>query len=206
MDELDTIANTPVVDVTAKRVSWLQLLLKRLMDLVLGVALLALFSPFILLVTVLIRMTAGAPAILKEDRVGRDGTTFQMYRFKTTPDKPPVTPPEGDRAYTAVGRFLVKANLDELPQLLNVLKNDMSLVGPRPEYVSIVRDYEAWQRKRFSVKPGITGLWQIVGRKDLFMHRNLEYDFFYIKNQSLLLDILILLKTIRSVLFARGLA
>jgi exopolysaccharide biosynthesis polyprenyl glycosylphosphotransferase len=205
-DELDTIASTPVVDVTARRVSWLQLLLKRVIDLLLGAFLLALFSPFMLLAAALIRVSSGAPAVLKEDRVGRGGILFKMYRFKTTAGVPPVEPPEGDRAYTPVGRFLVKANLDELPQLLNVLKGDMSLVGPRPEYVSIVRRYEAWQRKRFSVKPGITGLWQIVGRKDLFMHRNLEYDFYYIKNQSLLLDLLILIKTVRSVLFARGLA
>jgi len=203
--ELDSIANTPVVDVTERHVTWIQLLLKRFIDMVLGFLLLILFSPFILFVAAVIRLTSGAPAFLKEDRVGRNGILFKMYRYKTTPRIPPVEPPEGDREYSAVGRLLVKANLDELPQLINVLKGDMSMVGPRPEYVSIVRRYEPWQQKRFSVKPGITGLWQIVGRKDLFMHRNLEYDFFYIKNQSFLLDLLILLKTIPSVLFARGL-
>jgi len=202
---LDSFADTPVVDVSVKSTTLVHIFFKRLMDLTLGTFLLLIFSPFMLVMTVWIRRTAGSPALLKEERIGRHGNIFRMYRFRTTPDIPPPGPPGGERKYTPLGLFLVKANLDELPQLLNVIRGEMSLVGPRPEYISIVAEYEEWQRKRLSVKPGITGLWQVVGRKDLVMHRNLEYDFYYIKNQSILLDLLILLKTIPSVAFARGL-
>ena len=97
-----------------------------------------------------------------------------------------------------------RTSLDELPQLLNVLRGEMSLVGPRPEMPFIVSQYNDWQRIRLSIKPGLTGLWQILGRKDLYLHENLEYDFFYIKNQSLLLDLIILLKTIPAVLKGKG--
>jgi lipopolysaccharide/colanic/teichoic acid biosynthesis glycosyltransferase len=109
-----------------------------------------------------------------------------------------------DPRVTRFGRFLRKTSLDELPQLINVLRGDMSMVGPRPEMPFIVDKYEEWQRRRLDVKPGITGLWQIVGRKDLPLYLNLEYDFYYIRNQSLLLDLMILIKTIPAVLFGKG--
>jgi len=98
----------------------------------------------------------------------------------------------------------MRASIDELPQLINVLKGDMSLVGPRPEMPFIAASYDEWQRRRLSVKPGITGLWQILGRKDLPMHANLQYDFYYIRNRSLSLDVSILLRTIGVVLSRRG--
>ena len=95
-------------------------------------------------------------------------------------------------------------SLDELPQLINVLKGEMSLVGPRPEMPFIVEKYEEWQKKRLEVKPGITGLWQIMGRKDRPLHENLEYDFYYIRNRSILLDLIIILKTLPQVLLRKG--
>ena len=109
-----------------------------------------------------------------------------------------------DPRITKVGRILRRTSLDELPQLLNVLRGEMSLVGPRPEMPFIVANYNEWQRIRLTIKPGLTGLWQILGRKDLYLHENLEYDFFYIKNQSLLLDLIVLLKTIPAVLKGKG--
>ena len=109
-----------------------------------------------------------------------------------------------DRRITRIGRLLRKFSLDELPQLINVLKGEMSLVGPRPEMPFIVKKYEDWQRRRLDVKPGITGLWQIIGRKNLLLHENLQYDFYYIRNQSLISDIAILLKTIPGILFGKG--
>lgn len=105
---------------------------------------------------------------------------------------------------TPIGRFLRKYSLDELPQLLNVLKGEMSLVGPRPELPRLVARYEPWQRKRLEAKPGMTGLWQILGRKDLPLTENIHYDFYYIRNQSLLFDLAILLRTIPVVLSGRG--
>jgi lipopolysaccharide/colanic/teichoic acid biosynthesis glycosyltransferase len=116
-----------------------------------------------------------------------------------------VAPTEAtDPRITRFGRFLRRTSLDEFPQLLNVLKGDMSMVGPRPEMPFLVEKYEEWEKRRLDVKPGITGLWQIVGRKNLPLSLNMEYDFYYIKNQSLLFDIAILLKTIPAVIFGRG--
>jgi lipopolysaccharide/colanic/teichoic acid biosynthesis glycosyltransferase len=99
---------------------------------------------------------------------------------------------------------LRKTSLDELPQLLNVLVGHMSMVGPRPEMPFLVEQYEEWQRRRLDVKPGVTGLWQVVGRKNLPLSRNMEYDFYYIMNQSLFLDLVILVKTVPAVVFGRG--
>jgi lipopolysaccharide/colanic/teichoic acid biosynthesis glycosyltransferase len=109
-----------------------------------------------------------------------------------------------DPRITDFGRFLRVSSIDELPQLLNVLKGDMSLVGPRPEMPFIIEEYDDWQRRRLSVPPGITGLWQILGRKDLPMHDNLQYDFYYIRNRSLTLDLSILLRTAGAVVSRRG--
>jgi len=119
-------------------------------------------------------------------------------KFQEAPENP------DDPRITRAGRFLRKYSLDEIPQLLNVFRGEMSMVGPRPEMPFIVEKYEEWQRRRLCVKPGITGLWQIVGRKKLPLYRNLEYDFYYIRNQSLMLDLIILWKTIPAVLFGKG--
>ena len=109
-----------------------------------------------------------------------------------------------DPRITRYGRWLRRSSIDEIPQLLNVLRGEMSLVGPRPEMPFIVASYDEWQRRRLSVKPGITGLWQILGRKDLPMHENLHYDFYYIRNRSLWLDISLMIRTVWAVLSRRG--
>jgi lipopolysaccharide/colanic/teichoic acid biosynthesis glycosyltransferase len=125
--------------------------------------------------------------------------------MRTDADPYAVAPTDPDDSrITPSGRFLRRTSLDELPQLLNVLRGEMSMVGPRPEMPFIVEKYEPWQRRRLDVKPGITGLWQVIGRKNLPLHLNMEYDLYYIKNQSLLLDIEILLKTVPAVLMGRG--
>ena len=131
-----------------------------------------------------------------------------MYKFRTMHDdvdRYAVAPRDSnDDRITPYGRWLRGTSIDELPQLWNVLKGDMSLVGPRPEMPFIAETYDDWQRRRLSVKPGITGLWQILGRKDLPMHENLQYDFYYIRNRSLSLDLSILLRTVGAVLSRRG--
>jgi lipopolysaccharide/colanic/teichoic acid biosynthesis glycosyltransferase len=124
-------------------------------------------------------------------------------RTDTDPYSVAPTDPEDSRI-TRLGRFLRRTSIDEFPQLLNVLSGEMSMVGPRPEMPFLVDRYEEWQRRRLDVKPGVTGLWQIVGRKNLPLSLNMEYDFYYIKNQSLLFDMVILLKTIPAVIFGRG--
>ena len=181
---------------------------KKIMDLSLSIIALLLTSPLFIIIIFIIRVTTKEPAIFIQKRVGQNNEVFKMYKFRTmykdadentyAPKKP------NDQRITKVGRFLRKTSLDELPQLINVIRGEMSLVGPRPEMPFIVAKYKDWQKKRLEVKPGITGLWQILGRKDLPLHENLEYDFYYIKNQSILLDIVILLKTISTVIFQKG--
>ena len=111
---------------------------------------------------------------------------------------------EHDPRVTRVGRFLRKTSLDELPQLLNVLKGEMSLVGPRPEQPFLTQCYDHWQWQRLSVPPGVTGWWQISGRSDLPMHLNTQYDMYYVRNYSVLLDLKILFKTVGAVLKGKG--
>ena len=131
-----------------------------------------------------------------------------MHKFRSMrPDADPYAEApddEGDPRVTPIGAWLRRYSLDEVPQLWNVLKGDMTLVGPRPEMPFIVDQYEPWQRRRLEVKPGLTGLWQVLGRKDLPLRENIEYDFYYLTNRSLLLDLVILLKTVGVVLRGRG--
>ena len=115
--------------------------------------------------------------------------------FEKRPDDPRVT---------TLGRFLRRTSLDELPQIFNVLKGEMSLVGPRPEMTFIVDKYEPWQRQRLAVPPGITGWWQVSGRSDLPMHLNTQYDLYYIRNYSILLDLKILWRTAGVVIRGKG--
>ena len=149
----------------------------------------------------------GSP-IFTQERVGRDGKCFKMYKFRTMhadADPYAVAPHgRGDSRITKYGHWLRATSIDELPQLVNVLKGEMSLVGPRPEMPFIAERYDDWQKRRLSVKPGITGMWQILGRKDLPMHENLQYDFYYIRNRSLGLDLSILLRTVGAVISRKG--
>jgi lipopolysaccharide/colanic/teichoic acid biosynthesis glycosyltransferase len=134
--------------------------------------------------------------------------TFQIYKFRTMHsdvEQYAVAPhAANDSRITPFGHWLRATSLDELPQLFDVLLGRMSLVGPRPEMPFIVDTYDAWQRRRLGVKPGITGLWQILGRKDLPMHENLQYDFYYIRNRSLAHDLSIMVRTVGAVLSRRG--
>ncbi len=181
---------------------------KRTLDIVIAGIMLMGCLPFFPIICLMIRLSSPGPAIFRHKRVGKDGKTFTMYKFRTMYQEvneyqeAPIA--KEDPRILPVGRWLRRTSLDELPQLWNVIKGEMSMVGPRPEMPFIVENYEPWQRRRLSVLPGITGLWQISGRKDLPLHSNLEYDFYYIQNQSLLFDIIILLKTIPVVLFGKG--
>lgn len=181
---------------------------KRLLDIAIASFLLLLSLPFIPVISILIRISSPGPAIFRHERIGKDGKSMIMYKFRTMYrdvneyEEAPIR--KNDPRVIPIGRFLRRTSLDELPQLWNVLKGEMSMVGPRPEMKFIVDKYEPWQRRRLSVLPGITGLWQISGRKDLPLHANLEYDFYYIQNQSLLFDLIILLETVPVVLFGKG--
>ncbi|HNT36382.1 MAG TPA: sugar transferase, partial [bacterium] len=155
-----------------------------------------------------IRLSSKGTILFKQERVGKGGKIFVLYKFRTmymdVPNYEEAPTRSDDPRVFGFGRFLRRSSLDEIPQLINVLKGDMSMVGPRPEMPFIVEKYDVWQRRRLLVKPGITGLWQIIGRKDLPLHANLEYDLYYVQNMSLFNDILILLKTIPVVFFGKG--
>ena len=173
---------------------------KRILDVCLATALLVLLAPLLIVIAILVRHGSPGPALFIQQRVGMNGRIFNLYKFRTMlVDAPaydycPTDP--SDTRITAVGRFLRRSSLDELPQLLNVLKGEMSLVGPRPEMPFIVESYTPRQRGRLRVKPGLTGLWQLSADRAYLIHENIEYDIYYIKNRGLFMDIAILIHTL----------
>ena len=205
---IELIEDFPIFDLHSGRTDSSYPIAKRVFDLLLSLPLLLVFLVTFPFIALAIRLDTRGPILFRQERVGRGGRIFSLYKYRTMfADTDPFADAprqNGDTRVTRVGRFLRRTSIDELPNLLNVIRGDMSLVGPRPEMPYIVDTYEEWQRKRLDVKPGITGLWQILGRKDLPLHENLEYDFYYIKNRSLLLDITILLRTIPAIFQARG--
>ncbi len=212
-------AGFPMLDLRAPALSQRQRLIKRAFDLLLGLVLLLVTLPAMVIIAVAIRLESPGPAIFTQIRVGENGRLFRIYKFRSMCDNAESLRPlveqvdeqgrllhkhADDPRVTRVGRFLRRTSMDEFPQLVNVLKGDMSLVGPRPELPYLVDRYEDWQRQRFAVPQGITGWWQIHGRSDRPMHLNSEDDLYYIQNYSLLLDTYILLKTFRVVLLGKG--
>lgn len=184
----------PIVESSVYRVT------KRLLDFVLSVLILALALPVIAVISLAIWLTSGRPVIFSQERVGQSGEIFRMYKFRTMHADCPTyahTPRDsGDQRITPLGRFLRRTSLDELPQLLNVIRGEMSLVGPRPEMPFIVEQYTPAQRQRLLAKPGVTGLWQISADRAFEIHENIDYDLYYIRNRSLLMDMVILLHTV----------
>jgi len=174
-------------------------LIKRTSDACLSIAALILLGPLMLLIAGLIKIFSPGPVIFQQDRIGRYGRTFRIYKFRTMDVKAPVyadKPSPGSPQVFTLGRILRKTSLDELPQLWNVLKGDMSLVGPRPDMPYIVEQYSPSQRERLLALPGMTGLWQVSADRNHPIHENIDYDLYYIYNQSLLLDFVILFRTI----------
>jgi exopolysaccharide biosynthesis polyprenyl glycosylphosphotransferase len=217
LEELDGI---PLIGLKEPVISGTKRLAKRIMDLILGVICLLVFGPLMLIIALLIKLDSRGPVLFEQGRVGENGRVFKMLKFRTmhvgaeqeqekllerdkaghlvfkkTPDDPRVT---------RLGRYLRRMSLDELPQLFNVLRGEMSLVGPRPELPFLVELYEPWQWQRFSVPQGMTGWWQIHDRSDSPMHLHMADDLYYIQNYSLLLDLKILWYTIGAVLRGRG--
>lgn len=181
---------------------------KRLFDLLVSGLVLLLAAPVLVIVAILIKRESPGPIFFVQERVGRDGRAFRMFKFRTmhqhmSGDAPTPKSSEDPRI-TRIGRWLRRFSLDELPQFLNVLAGDMSVVGPRPEMRFIVAQYGALERERLRVKPGITGLWQISYARQLAIHENLDYDLYYIEHQSLLLDLVIVALTAFAVVKGTG--
>lgn len=181
---------------------------KRLADVISAIISLIVLFPLFAVLIILIKFDSKGKAIFAQQRVGIDAKLFTMYKFRTMKNdsnKDEFSPiSSSDERITKIGKFLRKSSLDELPQLWNVLIGNMSFVGPRPEMLFIVKTYSEIEKIRLIVKPGLTGIWQIAGRKDLPLHENIEFDLYYIKNQSLMLDLIILLKTFSVVLSGKG--
>jgi len=192
---------------------------KRAFDLFVGGLLLSISLPVMLVAALLIRLDSPGTVLFKQERVGENGRIFGMFKFRTmardaeqrqeevlrqTESGEIIHKSEDDPRITRIGHFLRRYSLDELPQIFNVLKGEMSLVGPRPEMPWLVDRYDAWQRKRFAVPQGITGWWQINGRSDKPMHLNTEDDLYYVYNYSLWLDLQILLRTPLAVIRGKG--
>ena len=206
----EILGGIPVIGLREPVIEGWARLAKRGFDLVIGSLLLLLAALPMLVIAIAIRLDSSGPLIFRQERVGENGHLFGMYKFRTmvadaeeqqaqvniqTEDDDVLHKRPDDPRVTKVGHFLRRYSLDEIPQLMNVLKGEMSLVGPRPEMPWLVDRYESWQRKRFAVPQGITGWWQINGRSDKPMHLNTEDDLYYVYNYSLWLDIQILLKT-----------
>ena len=172
---------------------------KRYVDLFLAAVSLCLLLPVFLIISLAIKINSKGPVFFKQDRVGKDGKVFQMYKFRSmhVDTNPYAVNPtsQDDYRITRVGRYLRKTSLDELPQIINVLKGEMSFIGPRPEMPFIVKEYDEIHKERLKVLPGITGLWQLSGDRKRAIHKNMDYDLYYIRNCSFFLDGAILIET-----------
>ena len=192
---------------------------KRALDVLVAAMTLVLLSPFLLLVALLIRLESPGPVIFVQDRVGKNGKVFRIFKFRTMvvgahadeasvrvdcAADPRFVKIECDPRVTRLGRLLRKTSVDELPQLWNVLRGDMSLVGPRPSQPGEVEHYEPDHFTRLLVKPGVTGMWQVSGRSDLCFEEAVKLDSAYVRDWSPLLDLKILVKTVVVVLQCRG--
>jgi lipopolysaccharide/colanic/teichoic acid biosynthesis glycosyltransferase len=180
---------------------------KRCLDLGLSLVGVVVLAPILLIIVVVIRLDSRGPGIFRQQRIGLGGSPFLVCKFRTmTIDSPTFGPkPDSfdDERVTRVGRFLRRTSLDELPQLFNVLHGKMSLVGPRPEQPFLVSRYESWQRGRLAVLPGMTGWWQVNGRRQP-MHAHVGEDLYYVRNRSLWMDLRILARTVRAVVNGDG--
>ncbi|HYF51842.1 MAG TPA: sugar transferase [Planctomycetota bacterium] len=196
---VESLAGVPLLSIKPRATVRPMPISKRAFDILFsGVVLLSSLPLFPLLVA-LIRLTSRGPAIFAQQRVGQGGRIFTMYKFRTMFSEAPayaVTPRHSaDARITPVGRWLRKLSIDELPQFWNVLVGDMSVVGPRPEMPQIVALYTPIQRQRLSVKPGITGVWQISADRKNPIHENIDYDLYYIEKQSFFMDLMIIVTT-----------
>ncbi len=218
--DFEDSAVSPIVSVYNTSTDSLQLVLKRLVDIFTSAFLIILMSPIMLAALILIKLDSSGPAIFVQERIGLNKRRFQMYKFRSmvadaeklqvdlealNEAQGPVFKIKDDPRITRLGRILRKTSVDELPQLFNVLKGDMSLVGPRP---LPVRDFtgfnEDWQRRRFSVRPGVTCLWQVSGRSSISFDQWMRLDVQYVDRWSLWLDIKILARTIPAVVRGSG--
>jgi exopolysaccharide biosynthesis polyprenyl glycosylphosphotransferase len=216
---MEFLENVPVISFSSAPEHAPSLFVKRVLDIVVSSILLLLLLPFFCIIALLVKLTSKGPVIYRQTRCGLYGRKFVLYKIRSMRNGAedvlweikhlnemdgPVFKMRNDPRVTPLGRFLRKSSIDEWPQFWNVLKGDMSLVGPRAPLPDEVKEYTRWQRRRLSVKPGITCLWQVSGRNEIDFHEWMKLDLHYIDNWSLLLDLKILLRTFPVVLFGKG--
>jgi exopolysaccharide biosynthesis polyprenyl glycosylphosphotransferase len=215
----DDLGGLPLLTFSTAPHDELVLFIRRVVELVLALALLVILSPLLLLIAVAIKLDSPGPVLFRQLRCGLHGRPFTFLKFRSMrvdaealkKHLAPYNEMDGpafkmtnDPRVTPLGRFLRRTSLDELPQLWNIVRGDMSVVGPRPAVLEEVRQYEPWQRRRLSMKPGLTCLWQVSGRNELTFDEWMRLDLEYIDNWSLWLDVKIAFKTIPAVLLGRG--
>jgi exopolysaccharide biosynthesis polyprenyl glycosylphosphotransferase len=215
---LDRLGPTPMLTFSATPTDEIKLLAKRVVDFCVAAVALLVVSPVLLVAAILIRLTSPGKVIFRQERCGLNGRRFVVYKFRSMVENAEALKQQyahlnvkklnfkipKDPRLTPVGRWLRKFSIDELPQLWNVLKGDMSLVGPRPATPDEVENYAGWQRRRLRMRPGLTCIWAVEGRDQLDVDTVMKMDMEYIDNWSLSLDSRIILRTIPLVLLGRG--
>ncbi|MHB1162663.1 MAG: sugar transferase [Chloroflexota bacterium] len=217
--DVDSVNGIPLIAVSESQIRGGNLFVKRVLDVVASVAVLTLLSPLLLVVALAIKLDSRGPVLFRQTRVGRDGLPFTLYKFRSMRQDAeqqleqlqalneatgPLFKIRDDPRMTGVGRLLRRSSLDEIPQLINVLRGEMSLVGPRPPLPHEVEKYEDWHLRRLEASPGLTGLWQVSGRSEIPFDEMVMLDIYYVENWSLGMDLSILLRTIPAVLSGGG--
>jgi exopolysaccharide biosynthesis polyprenyl glycosylphosphotransferase len=217
--DVENIEGIPLIGIKQVSLNKAQQLVTRVVDISVAMTVLLLGSPLWLCVSIIVYLTSPGPILYRSTRIGLNGQKFEMFKFRSMyrdADKVlaklmarneaqgPIFKMKHDPRITPIGRFIRRTSIDEIPQMLNVIVGDMSLVGPRPPLPHEVAQYEDWQKGRLAIKPGLTGLWQVRGRSDISFDEGVLMDLYYIENWSLRLYFQILLRTIPSVLFRRG--
>ncbi|MEE4275373.1 MAG: sugar transferase [Thermoleophilia bacterium] len=216
---VDDIEGIPLLDVGHVELSRFNMAVKRAFDIVAGGAGMLLALPVFAVIAVLIKLDSPGPVFFRQERMGRGGRTFQMYKFRSMADgadkhrhdldahneySGPMFKMKEDPRITRLGAWLRRLSIDEAPQIFNVVKGDMSLVGPRPLWVEEAKQCRGWTQKRLDITPGITGLWQVTGRSDIPFDEMVKLDYLYVTGWSLGWDVKLLLQTVPAVLGMRG--
>jgi exopolysaccharide biosynthesis polyprenyl glycosylphosphotransferase len=217
--DMEAIEGIPLLGIRQASINTLQRFVTRTVDIVLSILILALGLPFWLCIALAIRLNSPGEVIYRQTRIGQNGRPFKVYKFRSmykdaenvlsdlliyNEAQGPLFKMKDDPRITPVGKFLRRTSFDEIPQLINVIQGEMSLVGPRPPLPHEVAQYEEWQKGRLAMKPGMTGLWQVRGRSDISFDEGVLMDLYYIENWSLRLYFQILLRTIPAVVRSRG--
>jgi exopolysaccharide biosynthesis polyprenyl glycosylphosphotransferase len=216
---VDDVEGIPLLDVAHVELSTFNMAVKRVFDLIVGAAACVLVLPVVALLALLVKLDSRGPVFYRQERMGRGGKTFLIFKLRTMrvgadqelPDLDGKNDYDGpcfkmhcDPRATRCGHWLRRWSLDELPQILNVMKGDMSLVGPRPLWVEEAEQCRGWTQKRRDITPGITGLWQVLGRSDIPFDEMVKLDYMYVTGWSLSWDVKLLLQTVPAVLRKRG--